>query len=189
MPAPLRAPASMLAFLLEAHNLQAPSLFLVTGSSGAGKTSWCAAVVRLARAHSLPIGGLLSPAIMSGSDKIAIDLLDLSSGERRQLAQRLTLPARLSTHDPVTGHWRFDLATIAWGNRVLGKIAMDGLVIIDEMGPLEFEQQQGLQGGLHLVDTGRYRVACVTVRPALLHAARTRWPHAQVVAVGDESDD
>lgn len=195
MPSQLNEPPTLfpLTILLEATHTTAPSLFLITGSSGAGKTSWCVAAARLAHAHALPVGGLLSPAVMDGPHKIAIDLLDLSTGERRRLAQRSELPAAPSGEGqaagPVTGIWRFEPAAIAWGNGVLGKVAAGGLVFVDEMGPLEFEQGQGLQAGLQLVDAGRYRVACVTVRPSLLESARVRWPHAQAVTVGDDSDD
>lgn len=186
MPSHPRGPSPSPAFLLEAYQQREPSLLLITGPSGTGKTSWCAAATRLARAHALPVSGLLSPAVMDGLHKRAIDLLDLNTGERRRLAQRC---GEEPAAGPVTGMWRFDPAAIAWGNSVLGKVVAGGLVFVDEMGPLEFEREQGLQAGLQLVDAGRYQVACVTVRPSLLEAARARWPHAQVITVRDESDD
>lgn len=193
MPSQLSEPAPSLAFVQKAHNTTDASLFLITGPSGSGKTIWCENAVDFARALSWPVSGLLSPAVFDEGRKVAIDLFDLRTGERRRLAERIELSAGHTGEDlladPVTGSWRFDPATIAWGNGVLARAAADGLVIIDELGPLEFEQGQGLQRWLQLVDAGRYRVACVTVRPSLLDAARARWPHAQVVTVGDASDD
>src|SRR5690606_13436147 len=88
LPSHPRGPSPSPAFLLEAYQQREPSLLLIAGPSGTGKTSWCAAATRLARAHALPVSGLLSPAVMDGLHKRAIDLLDLNTGERRRLAQR-----------------------------------------------------------------------------------------------------
>jgi nucleoside-triphosphatase THEP1 len=132
---------------------------------------------------------------MNGRYKVAIELLDLSTGERRCLAQRTGLPAAQAQLGEdrvpgiVTGSWRFDPATIAWGNSVLERTKVTELVIIDEIGPLEFEQGKGLQAALRLLDASRYRLACVTLRPSLVVTARRRWPWSQVVIVKDDSND
>jgi hypothetical protein len=73
---------------------------------------------------------------------------------------------------------------MAWGNDVLGAATPCDLLIVDELGPLEFERNRGWTDGLAAVDSGDYRHALVVVRPQLLPAARARWPHAQVVDVG-----
>lgn len=186
-------PASPLAFLSEAYITRAPSLFLITGPSGSGKTEWCQKAVAYARSRRWPVAGLLAPAVMEDGRKIGIDLLDLSSGERRPLAvwkgagddggaghgdEDDGQPPQAGIS---TGDWNFSYDTLAWGNRVLEKTTRADFVIVDELGPLEFRQGQGLQAGLELLDAWRYRLACVTIRPSLVGAVRMRWPWSHLV--------
>ncbi|HSM57016.1 MAG TPA: nucleoside-triphosphatase [Candidatus Sulfomarinibacteraceae bacterium] len=185
-------PASPLAFLLEAYSTRAPSLFLVTGPSGSGKTYWCQQVVEHARQQGWVVAGLLAPPVMEGEEKVGIELLDLSSGERRPLATRLTLAERASGEGPAGltfGCWRFNHDVLVWGNGVLRDIDSADLLIVDELGPLEFRQQQGLQAAFPLLDGWRYRLACVTARPSLVGAVRMRWPWSQVLVLGDATHD
>lgn len=182
-------PASPLAFLGEAYKTRAPSLFLITGPSGAGKTTWCQKAVEYARQRRWPLAGLLAPAVVESGRKVGIDLLDLSSGERRRLATRRRVDAGLAdekVEDGVatgisTGDWDFRYETLAWGNDVLQKTTKADFVIVDELGPLEFRQGQGLLAGLELLDTWRYRLACVTIRPSLVGVVRMRWPWSRLV--------
>jgi len=193
VPSHIHMPASPLAFLSEAYNTRAPSLFLITGPSGSGKTQWCQEAVEYARRHHWPVTGLVAPAVMKGGQKIGIDMLDLSNGERRRLATHKGVdddgcvgdgdeddgqPPRSGVS---TGDWNFSYDTLAWGNSVLQKTTRAEFVIVDELGPLEFRQGQGLQSGLELLDAWRYRLACVTVRPSLVGAVRMRWPWSHLV--------
>jgi nucleoside-triphosphatase THEP1 len=183
-------PASPLAFLLEAYQTRAPSLFLVTGPSGAGKTRWCHKLIAAAQEQQWAVAGLLSPAVLDGGTKVGIDLLDVRSGALRRLATRVPQQDGNGTEAGiVTGRWSFEPATIAWGNELLRQITPRDMVIIDELGPLELRQQQGFQVALSLLDAWRYRLACVTIRPSLVGAARMRWPWSQLVVVGESGDD
>jgi nucleoside-triphosphatase THEP1 len=137
--------------------------------------------------------GLLSPAVYIGGEKTGIDLVDIGSGERRSLAvKRPTDQAARSRQAAspklfLTLGWLFDAETLAWGESRLQAVLKSSnllpidLLIIDEIGPLEFERNQGWVSGLRLVDQRNYRLACITIRPALLLAARKRWPWGQVV--------
>lgn len=200
---------SPLAFLQEAHASHTPSLLLLTGASGAGKTSWCQALYTFARRQNWPVAGLISPPVMSCGRKIAIDLQDLRSGQRRRLATRISAPSgtrpttqtsqHAGDHRPqnpdvsiTTGQWHFDPGTIRWGNAILSDPKLETknseskrpkLLIIDELGPLEFRQQQGLQAGMKLVDAWRSNLICVTIRPSLVGAARMRWPWAHIFQI------
>ena len=59
------------------------------------------------------------------------------------------------------------------------------LLVVDELGPLEFVRGVGLMAGLAAVDEGRYAAAFVVVRPALVDEALRRWPDATVLDVED----
>ena len=56
------------------------------------------------------------------------------------------------------------------------------LLLIDELGPLEFRGEGGFIAGFAAIDARHYRLAVVVVRPELLDAARQRWPWYSAVA-------
>jgi nucleoside-triphosphatase len=150
------------------------TLALLTGGRGAGKTRWCEALVRAARDAGLSVAGLVSPPVLVGGEKTGIDLLDAASGERRRLAER----ARADLPGTEGLGWRFDPEALALGNALLARVGTCDLLLVDELGPLEFGRGSGLTAAFTLLDTRRYRLAVVVVRPALVAAAETRWPAA-----------
>jgi nucleoside-triphosphatase len=160
-----------------------PGLILVTGPRGTGKTRWCIALVDHARALGLDLHGLLSPAVMEAGQKIGIDLLDLASGERRRLAYR----RGDADGDIATTDWQMVSETLQWGNAILKAINSCEIFILDEVGPLEFEQGLGLAAGLRFVDTHRDIPTFVVVRPSLLDAARQRWPWSTLLNLTAET--
>jgi hypothetical protein len=58
-------------------------------------------------------------------------------------------------------------------------------LVIDELGPLEFNQGKGLVSALTLIDAQRYNLSFVVIRPSLLQLAKTRWPWAMTFNVPD----
>ena len=160
----------------------APLLFLVTGSQGAGKTTFCRHLVEAAREAGWRTAGLLSNPVFEGSKRIAIDAEDLKRGETRRLAVRSDTPT------PGTRHWKFDEPALAWGNHVLTDSIPADLLVIDELGPLEFERETGWQAGLAAVDSRQYAVAIVVVRPELLGEALLRWDEANLVEIDTRED-
>jgi nucleoside-triphosphatase THEP1 len=124
------------------------------------------------------VTGILSPGIFKGGRKIGIEVKVLHTNEQRQLAKlRDDEDARLATP-----RWTFDPEALNWANTNLGVSPVGDLLIIDELGPLEFLRDEGLVAGLARIDSGDYRVACVVVRSSLLPKALQRWPHALVVS-------
>lgn len=158
-----------------------PQLLLVTGESGSGKSSWCNDLIMQAQRRDLRVGGLLSPAVVRNGRKTGIDLVDLASGQRHRLADHRDG----TVTDMMTKLWAFDMEIIQWGNAALEQTADCDLLIIDELGPLEFKHNKGFTGAFALIDRRQYQVACVVVRPSLLQDALDRWSHAYVVDVDD----
>lgn len=149
-----------------------PKLIIITGESGVGKTTACQLLIHRARQQGCPAGGLVSPPVYRSGKKVAIDLTNISTGETRRLASKRELPAF---------GWEFDPAAIAWGNQVLDELPVCPLLILDELGPLEFQKGAGFTAGLRLLDEQRHRTACVVIRTVCLPVAVKRWPWAQVV--------
>lgn len=178
----LDRPGSELARLLR-RDRAGPVRLLVTGGRGAGKSRWCASLVDRLRSRGWRVAGVASPAVLSDGRKVAIDLVDVVSGARRRLADR----RRDVDGGVTTERWRFETATLAWGNELLAGVAEAGtdLLLADELGPLELRRGGGLRNGLRAMDEGRFSVGCAVVRPALLDRALERWPGAWVVDVED----
>ena len=157
-----------------------PGIVIITGASGQGKTRLCQALVKLAKARGLVVKGVLSPAVFTAGEKTAILVEDASSGEQRALAQ---VRQAGNEGDIQTGHWTFDPDSMAWGSRILAEAGECDLLVVDELGPLEFTQHKGWVEALHAIDRRQYRLAAVVVRPALLEQALALWPDAKVVKV------
>ncbi|HRA79959.1 MAG TPA: nucleoside-triphosphatase [Thauera sp.] len=163
--------------VLGLQHLRAQRIVIVSGGRGVGKTRFCRALVEAARGAGLVVAGLLSPAVFAEGGKTAIDLTDLASGETRRLAER----ARADAPGTAGLGWHFDPAALDWGNQVLQAAAASDLLVIDELGPLEFHGQGGLSAGFTAIEAARHRQAIVVVRPELVVTARLRWPGAAVV--------
>lgn len=171
----LNEPSSPLAQAFASGQTQ--QLFLVTGLRGVGKTTWCGELIALARQRGLRVAGLWSPPVFENGRKIGIDLVDLASDARRRLAN---LRGK-ETAAVATIQWAFDADVIAWGSAALQTLPPHDLLVLDELGPLEFMRGEGFTAALDVLDAGAYRVAVVVIRPSLLPEAQARWPHAQVI--------
>lgn len=151
-------------------------LFILTGGIRTGKTTWLAARVRELEAAGVPVRGVLAPGVWRDSEKLGIENVLLPSRERVLLAT----PAEAGPSSLGLG-WDFDPAALARVNAHLARLAVAGgekdaragLLVIDEVGPLELRRGTGLTAALELLAAGP--------GPA--------WPHALVVvraALADE---
>lgn len=163
--------------------MAAPLLFIITGSRGAGKTMLCAHLVHAAQEAGWRAAGLLSHAVFSGSQRSAIEVEDIATGQRIQLAVRVT-----ENPTPGTREWKFSPEAIAWGNGVLKASTPCDLLVVDEFGPLEFERGSGWQEGLLAVDSGHYAICIIVIRAELLGEALLRWGEANLVEVETPED-
>ncbi len=167
---------------MSAEKKSEPLLFLVTGSRGAGKTTFCDRLVQAAREAGWQTAGLISRPVFEGSQRTAIDAEDLRTGTVQRLAVRSDSPT------PGTKHWQFDSGAIEWGNSVLRGSTPCDLLVVDELGPLEFEREAGWQAGLAAVDTRQFAIALVVVRAELLGEALMRWPSVNLVEIETPED-
>jgi nucleoside-triphosphatase THEP1 len=159
-----------------------PLLFIVTGSQGAGKTTFCDRLVSAAREAGWKTAGILSHPVFEEGRRAAIEAEDLRTGETRRLALRSERPT------PGSKHWRFDEVTLDWGNQVLANSTPVDLLVIDELGPLEFEREGGWQAGIHAVDSHQYAIALVVIRAEMLGEVLIRWQDANLVEIDTPED-
>jgi nucleoside-triphosphatase THEP1 len=183
---PRRATRPLIHELLQDVGKRRGELVILTGERGSGKTTWCQAFHQGALEQRLAPRGLVSPGIFRDNVKVNIDLIDLSNNRRRRLAGKRAEGQPGDEEKPATQTWLFDPETLAWGERCLKEILdsdedLIEVLIIDEMGPLEFEQHVGWVSGLALIDRRQYHLACISIRPELLEKARQRWSWGAVV--------
>ena len=176
------SPDSLLARFFSAEE-NTCNLLLVTGESGSGKTTWCRALIERARARGISPSGLISPAVFEAGKKVAIELIDISHDTRMVLAIRPDHYPTPEFQPKGSLNWLFNNQALAWGNNILQSLPQSDLLILDELGPLELLEHDGLINGLKLIDERRHRLACVVVRPSLLATAKGRWPWGHVVNI------
>ena len=140
-------------------------LFTLTGDIRTGKTTWLEARVQELAAAGVPVRGVLAPGVWRDNEKVGIENVLLPSRKR-------VLLATPSTNGCKAGQgWSFDGEALAHVNAHFMKLregaadAHPGLLVIDEIGPLELRRGAGLTAALALLDAG----------PA------PAWPHALVV--------
>lgn len=158
---------------------QHPLLFIITGWRNTGKTTFCQFMIDAARERGLQVSGILSPGVFEDYSKIRIEMQDLSSKERRILADK--------GHDPQSEfqlpEWIFNKENLLWGNRVFETAVPTDILIVDELGPIELEQHKGWTAALEALNSKAYQLAFVVIRPELLHIAKKEWPHAQTITL------
>jgi nucleoside-triphosphatase THEP1 len=111
--------------------------------------------------------------------KAAMDAADISIGEWQRLTPRR--PER--DRGLLTNVWTPDPKVVQWCNRILREAAPSDLLVVDELGSLEFQRGEGFLEGTAAVDAGHYDLALVVVRDELLSEARACGPHAKVLAI------
>jgi nucleoside-triphosphatase len=158
-------------------------IWLVSGVSGSGKTTFCTAMAQRALALGRDVAGLLSPSLFVDGRRTEIWAEALRSGQRRRLAGL----ERKSAQDLAFGVWFFDVGTLEWGNAVLRKSTACDLLVIDELGPLEFNLGQGWVSAFEVLAAGQFRRALVVVRPELLACAQAMWQQAEVIYASEAS--
>ena len=158
-------------------------VFLLSGARGAGKTTVLQKLLKNLISRGMHVAGILSLPVEEAGEKIAIDGIDLRSGETRRLAIR----NKGASGQWITRQWQFDAQAMQWADRVLENSTPCELLVIDELGVLEFERNRGWLAGLKAVDDGLYHHAIVVIRPELLEKAQKRWASAVVINISPKN--
>lgn len=152
-------------------------IFLLSGEFQTGKTNLCLDIYQLAQEARVLVGGVISPAVFEGDKKTAIDVLDLKSGTRKRLAELRTSHQT----DLETQRWSFDSEVVDWGNKMLEEAVPCDLLMIDELGPLEFQRGEGWVNGFDVIENGEYSTALIVVRPSLIDEAARLWQVSRII--------
>jgi len=142
------------------------AIVVLTGASGSGKTTVCLAVAT--RARHQPVEGIVTVPRLENGAPVGLDVMCLGTGVRRPLAELAD-----QTEGPVVGKWRFHVAGLEFGNRCCAVAHSDGLLVIDEFGPLELLSSAGWIEAIGPL-RDRPGPSLVVVRPSLVETFRGR---------------
>jgi len=140
-------------------------LYILSGPRQVGKTTTCGRLAEFCRARAIDLAGLICPAKEENGRKYGIELVELRTGNRRDLAVVDDMSSPLRTDE-----YRFDVEVVAWGSQVIDSATPCTVLMIDELGPLELIRNQGWVNGLEVLRGGRYELGVVVIRPELVTA-------------------
>ncbi|MEM4723559.1 MAG: nucleoside-triphosphatase [Candidatus Hadarchaeum sp.] len=165
---------------------------VLTGPVHVGKTTVCRAVAELAKQRGYCVRGILTPPILDkNGERLGIEVLDLATGEHRVLARvgypngqkDLEHSGSGEYQGPHVGPYYFDPEVLQWAQDVISEAIGMGcdLLIIDEIGRLELEQNTGFHQVLDLLMTSILPRCLLVVRETLLDAFRRRLPELEFI--------
>ena len=110
--------------------------------------------------------------------RLGFTLFNLATAEQRELAR-----VDRDYGGPTVGPYHFDPAALQWGQDTIARaIAADcDLLVVDEIGRLELEQDTGFSQVLGLLATSVVPRSLLVVRTALLDAFRRRSPELEYI--------
>ena len=161
-------------------------LYILTGEIQTGKTRWLQVLIDKLAEKGVPLEGVLAPGVWrpnptkpNGFEKLGIDNVMLPGGEVVPFARRRDLASGETSKMELQGMptdmklaWAFSDEAVERVNAHFAELAAGepparpGLLVVDELGPLELER-----GGLGLTEA----VGLVARGP------RPGWPHALIV--------
>jgi nucleoside-triphosphatase THEP1 len=155
-----------------------PRLAILTGDIEVGKTTVALRVAELARESGYSLGGFVSPAALGPAGvKQGIDLLNLANGQTRRLAL-----CGAGFAGPATESYSFDPEVFDWGIEVVKQALAEGpdLLLVDEIGRIEFERGQGFAPLLPILAAGMSKRVLAVARGEYFHLLQPTSPLVRV---------
>jgi nucleoside-triphosphatase THEP1 len=141
-----------------------PKVFIVSGAIGEGKTTFIKKLVDTLKENNISVGGIISEKVVSDSQTIGYDILDIETGEREILLRK----------DEENGMERIGKFTIhhegiSKGIAVLNRARLSDreIIVIDEVGFLEIENK-GWAGAIKEIIKSSKNHLLITVRDGLI---------------------
>lgn len=161
-----------------------PSLIIITGEVGQGKTSFITQMLCNMRENGLKAGGILAPGIFMNDRKEGFWLDDIITGHRYHLSSRSPKNGWLRY-----GHYYFNPKILRQGNDILVKAAENkvSLLVIDEVGPLELADH-GWAPAIDKLSVSTTIPHLWAVRKSLVARASRKWSFGEVYIFDIDED-
>ena len=144
------------------HSHSFHRISVISGGRGAGKTTFCRGEIERWRKDGFRCAGVLQPGRFNETGvKTGFSLVDVATGAEKFAGSDdpgIDLGTRL-------GKWTIDDGVFRWANESLASIREAGLIVVDELGPLEFRRHEGLTAAFDLLREADYHLALVVIRP------------------------
>lgn len=157
------------------------TVLVISGWRGVGKTSFCLHAIEKIKQRGFSCAGILSLARFEDSIKTGIFALNINSGESRLIAS--TNPGEISGFQ--LGPYTFDEAVLAWADDCIQQWVECGLFVVDELGYLEFDSQNGLFSSFKKLREKRFHLALVVIRPERIDAFQRMGFAFQQITIGN----
>ncbi|HNY01514.1 MAG TPA: nucleoside-triphosphatase [Bacteroidales bacterium] len=144
---------------------------IITGGTGSGKTTLLDGIVKKIGHRNIPAGGIIAPAVFENGDRTGYDLVNVATGERTVLARTSPNGSGINA-----GRYWFLETGIGFGRKALDPAnnLMPGVMVLDEIGPLELDGQGWADSFDKLVRRPGLLLIVVARRP-LLEKVIQRW--------------
>ena len=149
-------------FIHELDITEKPSLVVIVGDAGSGKTPWIEKLIELLQCKSEIVDGIISQKSQESNDKWYHDLIRISTKEKHKLTTMDVIDTNIRI-----GKFYFFQDSIKWGCEQLISMNNDDWIIVDEVGLLEFDGN-GFLPGLQSIVTNFKGHLVITIRSTLL---------------------
>ncbi|MEI6456979.1 MAG: nucleoside-triphosphatase [bacterium] len=177
--------AEVILRLFETEDSVRPSIVIITGGIGKGKTTFAKHVTDYLRHNGYGISGFLAIGVQEEGKRTGFDLLDLRTNERVELCRETGTP-----ENQRAGKYFFRPEGIKKGNELLDPLKNKdaALFVIDEIGPLELNGRGWSQAIETLCEKNDIPQLWI-VREGLVDQAVRRWKtgDARIFDIGTDS--
>jgi len=155
----------------EKEHTTRPSILIITGEIGQGKTTYALNLVKELKEKGYRVGGFLAIGIHEQDKRTGFDLLDIRNSRQFELCKDTPHENRIKS-----GRYYFNPAGLAEGNELiaLNNLKEKQLVVIDEVGPMEMNDQGWAESIARLCQSGQLPQLWV-VRKSLVEKAVRKW--------------
>ena len=162
---------------------QQQSIFLITGDTQGGKTSYLFELVKLLRKRGLSVGGFLAPGSFESGERSGFKLKNITSGVELEMASTKETAAWIKFRR----FWFNPDAFLQGKEWIRASLQTEpDVIVIDEVGPMELEGL-GWCETLELLKSSSIRVQLWSVRENLAEEVKKRWdiPYSHVIHINE----
>ena len=168
-------------------NKDRKSVFIITGETGSGKTTFLLKLIEELRGKALSIAGFAALSVPEDGPSGSFNILDLVSGKILPLASR-----RFTEGWEQFGKFYFNPEGILMGKNILEDplILNNDLIVVDEIGPFELDGKIWAESITRLLARHTCSILLV-VREQLVGQVIQRWSlkDAMIIEIGQINPD